>query len=83
LPGWFFGAAALWTGQASVYAGASLAASIMAARKHGWETLPYLPAVFSAYHFSYGAGFLAGLFRFYSRPGLDVYSESVFTRITR
>ncbi len=83
VPDWFYRIGALWLAQAGAYAAASLTASVAAAWRRGWETLPYLPAVFSAYHFSYGAGFLAGLFRFYSKPGSALYGESVFTRITR
>jgi succinoglycan biosynthesis protein ExoA len=74
-------AAVVWLGLALAYAAANLAASLVTARRRGWETLPYLPAVFAAYHVSYGLGFFAGLLRFArggARPG-----ESAFTRITR
>jgi glycosyltransferase involved in cell wall biosynthesis len=46
---------------AGVYAAASLVASIAAARRHGWDLLPALPAVFATYQLAYGLGFLAGL----------------------
>lgn len=52
-----------WAMGLGVYAVAILAASVEAARKHGWDLLPALPAVFAAYHFSYGSGFLMGLLR--------------------
>ena len=44
-----------------VYCAASLVASVAAARRHGWDLLPALPAVFATYHFAYGLGFLVGL----------------------
>lgn len=40
-----------------------LSFSVLTARRHTWELLPYLPLVFATYHVSYGAGFLtAGLY---------------------
>jgi succinoglycan biosynthesis protein ExoA len=74
-------AAAVWLGLAVAYVAANLAASLVTARRRGWETLPYLPAVFAAYHVSYGLGFFAGLLRF-ARSGERV-GDSAFTRITR
>jgi glycosyltransferase involved in cell wall biosynthesis len=73
----------LWLIMAVFYASASVIASVMAARKSGWKTLPFLPVVFAAYHFSYGMGFLMGLFRFASKPTWRVSNDSVFARITR
>jgi glycosyltransferase involved in cell wall biosynthesis len=49
---------------AGAYAAASVAASVTAARRHGWDLLPALPAVFATYHLAYGLGFLAGLAAF-------------------
>jgi len=46
---------------AGVYAAGSLAASVTTARRHGWDLLPALPAVFAVYHVAYGLGFLAGI----------------------
>jgi glycosyltransferase involved in cell wall biosynthesis len=74
----------LWLLVLAAYGAASLMASVAAARRHGWDTLVYLPVVFAVYHLSYGLGFLAGLLRFaaaqFSRP---VTVDSVFARITR
>jgi glycosyltransferase involved in cell wall biosynthesis len=65
------------------YVAGNLCASVLAARKAGWRTFPYLPAAFAAFHFSYGFGFLAGLLRFGLRPSGTLPSNSVFARITR
>ena len=82
-PLWFTISAILWLATVAAYAIAILTASLIAAKRHGWATLPYLPAVFATYHFSYGLGFVAGL-RWYFSPSKQVsYGQSVFTRITR
>ena len=73
-----FAAIAVW----AVYLLALGAASVAAARKHGWELLPLLPVAFAAYHFSYGAGFLAGVSTI-SRPDTATAGNSVYARITR
>ena len=73
----------LWVAFAGSYAAVNLVASIQAARETGWRTLPYLPAAFAAFHFSYGFGFLAGLFRFGWRTTSALPANSVFARITR
>lgn len=54
---------------AAAYAAANLGASLALARKGGWRLLHYLPPAFAALHFSYGAGFLTGLARFWNRFG--------------
>jgi len=73
----------LWLGLIALYAIAILTASLFAARRHGWSTLPYLPAVFATYHLSYGLGFTAGM-RWYVSGSTDaMHGQSVFTRITR
>jgi succinoglycan biosynthesis protein ExoA len=82
-PLWFTISAVLWLAMFAAYAVASLTASLIAAKRHGWATLPYLPAVFATYHFSWGLGFVAGL-RWYFSPSTQACSgQSVFTRITR
>ncbi len=73
----------VWGSMAFTYISASLVASAFAARKNGWQLFPYLPFVFSAYHLSYGAGFLAGLWRFRSTNASTFATDSVFARITR
>jgi glycosyltransferase involved in cell wall biosynthesis len=66
-----------------LYALLSLCASIAAARHGGWRFLAVLPAVFAAYHVSYGAGFLLGLIHV---PGRESGGRSVrewMTGLTR
>ncbi len=75
--------AILWLSLVGLYALANLAASAVAAQQEGWDTLPYLPFVFGAYHFSYGSGFLMGLLQFGHRPQAQVPVESVFTKLSR
>jgi len=65
------------------YALANIAASIAAARQGGWDTLPFLPFVFGAYHFSYGSGFLMGLAQPAGKSGTPLPVESVYTKLSR
>jgi succinoglycan biosynthesis protein ExoA len=76
-------AGGLWLVAVVSYAAASLTASVLAAQRHGWAILPYLPVVFATYHFSYGLGFLAGLIRFLRGAARPVSADSLFARITR
>jgi glycosyltransferase involved in cell wall biosynthesis len=57
---------ALWglLGVIVLYATCNLGASLVTAGKKGWKLLPLLPVVFATYHFSYGLGFLRGLWDF-------------------
>jgi glycosyltransferase involved in cell wall biosynthesis len=55
---------------AGVYSVAVLGASILAARKNGWELL-LLPIAFAVLHLAYGSGFLIGLLKFWHRWGED------------
>jgi len=48
---------------------ANLTASIITSAKKGWRHLWRLPGVFAIIHISYGAGFLAGLLKFWNRWG--------------
>ena len=45
------------------YIAASLAVSIVIARRHGWRRLLRLPFAFACMHFAYGIGFISGLVR--------------------
>lgn len=82
-PARFAAIARLWLLLILTYGAANLAASVAAAAKSGWGTLPYLPAVFTVYHFSWGLGFLAG-FRWFLPSAIRLAAnESVFTRISR
>jgi succinoglycan biosynthesis protein ExoA len=80
---WFIALAVLWISMATAYAFITLTASVMAARRHGWAILAYLPVVFATYHFSYGLGSVAGLRWYFSTPAQSSSAPSVFTRITR
>lgn len=51
----------------SIYLIINLLASMLVAKDAGWRYLPLLPLAFSTLHISYGAGFLAGLVRFWKR----------------
>ncbi len=51
------------------YVLANFAASTITASQHGWSNLWLLPLGFGSIHFSYGLGFLAGLFKFAHRWG--------------
>ncbi len=54
---------------AAAYAVANLCATAVEIRKHGWSMLPLLPVIFGTLHLSYGAGFWAGVVRFWRRWG--------------
>jgi len=47
----------------SAYLGASLGASIVLSRRHGWRRALRLPIAFACMHLAYGLGFLTGLAR--------------------
>jgi succinoglycan biosynthesis protein ExoA len=82
--GWVALFAATWLVVISAYAGANLTASVCAARRHGWATLPFLPAAFAVFHVAYGMGFFAGLFRFaMASAGRPFAPDSAFVRTTR
>jgi glycosyltransferase involved in cell wall biosynthesis len=76
-------AGSLWLALLLAYAAANVTASVAAARQSGWATLPYLPAVFAVYHFSWGLGFLAGFRWFLPGAVQPVTSQSFFARISR
>ena len=48
----------------ATYVYAVAGASVLTARRSGWELLPLLPVVFACFHFSFGIGFLCGLLDF-------------------
>jgi hypothetical protein len=79
----FLWISALWLTLVGLYLLGNLVASLSAARKAGWDTLPYLPGAFAAFHFSYGLGFLAALCRFSRTDPNKASGDSVFARITR
>ena len=71
-----------WSAYAGCYVAGLLVASLSAARRHGFDLALELPLAFATFHFSYGFGFLAGLWRTPRRPRA-VQPNSVFARITR
>ena len=77
--------AGLWLSMFVCYGVANLSASAIAARSAGWDLLPYLPAAFATYHFSWGLGFLVGLFRILPKPASSkpLAVDSTFTRLSR
>ena len=58
---------------------ANVVASIVVARRRGWQCLSRLPMVFAILHSAYGAGFVTGFIRFSTRwrdrRGLAPYSS--------
>lgn len=81
---WVARFAAAWLLVVSAYAGANLTASVCTARRYGWATFPFLPAVFVVYHVAYGAGSFLGLFRFaMASAGRPFARDSAFVRTTR
>jgi succinoglycan biosynthesis protein ExoA len=80
---WAYALGLLWLALTTVYALAALAASVVVAQRAGRELLLPLPVVFAAYHFAYGFGFLAGLWRFgLQRNGRDG-DGGTFAALTR
>jgi len=59
IPAWGAGAAVL-----GLYLVVDVAASLMAAREHGWRFLAVLPWLYFVTHLTYGFGTLVGVFRF-------------------
>lgn len=53
------------------YVIANLGATAVEIRSHGWRMLPLLPIIYATLHLSYGAGFWAGVVRFWRRWGRD------------
>ena len=80
---WFTFAALTWLVITSTYALATLSVSVLVARQRGWQTFPYLPGVFAAYHLSYGLGFLAGLRWYFIKADSTPAFHSMFTRVSR
>ena len=52
----------LWS--LAVYCLYIIAASVLVARRAGWQLLPVLPLTFACYHLSYGLGFWCGVWDF-------------------
>ncbi|HYO83446.1 MAG TPA: glycosyltransferase family 2 protein [Bryobacteraceae bacterium] len=82
-PAWATALAALWTAMFALYAGAASAAAFAVSRRDGWELLCLLPIVFCAYHFGYGIGFLAGLWRFGLQRNWRAGTGGAFAELTR
>lgn len=82
---WLVPTVTLWLVLVASYLVLDLFASLLAAHRHGWVTLPYLPLIFCVYHFSFGLGFVVGWLRFALPQGraLPAGTDSAWTRITR
>jgi glycosyltransferase involved in cell wall biosynthesis len=81
---WWRAAGSAWGLMLAAYLALLAVASVDAARRHGWRTLPYLPLVFATYHLSFGLGFLAGMVHFLKGTGpRPVSMTSVYSRLTR
>lgn len=57
----------LWFFVICLYLVANLVASILLSSKTTWQNIVYLPIIFTILHFSYGIGFLYGMFKFRNR----------------
>jgi GT2 family glycosyltransferase len=57
-------AGSCWLALVGLYFLCSIAASVQASTRHGWQLFPVLPLVFACYHFAYGYGFLRGILDF-------------------
>ncbi len=84
-PEWQIASGSAWILMVAGYGLVNLVASISAARSNGWDLFLYLPAAFATYHFSWGLGFLVGIFRipFKAGPSAGMPLNSSFTRLTR
>jgi succinoglycan biosynthesis protein ExoA len=82
---WFEPLLFTWLALLAVYLFLVLTASLLAAIRTGWGTLPYLPVIFCIYHFSFGLGFLVGFLRLALPPGkaFSTSVDSAWTRLTR
>ena len=69
-----------WLALAGTYFVSNIAASTMAAARHGWDLLPLLPPVLACYHFGYGWGFLRGIWDFAIVRRGPGFSQTKLTR---
>jgi len=61
----------------ATYAMCTVIASTLAAARHGVRLLPALPIVFACYHFSYGFGFLRGVWDFHVRGHASPFAKDL------
>jgi succinoglycan biosynthesis protein ExoA len=74
---------AAWAALVGLYVVACVVASCFAAKRFGWDLLPYLPLTFPVFHFSYGLGFLMGSIYFtFTKPGQSRLGD-MFVGVTR
>lgn len=66
----------LWFALPMIYSAANVLASIHTGIRKGWTYAPILPLVFATIHFSWGLGFLLGLFRW----GIPAVSLRILVR---
>jgi len=67
----------------AAYVLASVVASFAAAKKFGWQLLPYLPGTFAVFHVSYGLGFLLGSVYWTFARSADSRLGELFVGVTR
>lgn len=72
-----------WTALAALYLAACVSASCFAARRFGWDLLPYLLLTFPVFHFSYGLGFLMGSIYFTFAKSSQSRLGDAFVGVTR
>lgn len=71
-----------WLALLGVYIVTTLGASLLTAARTQWNIVPLLPLVFACYHFSYGYGFLRGIWDFLLRRRGPARRYSDLTRMT-
>jgi glycosyltransferase involved in cell wall biosynthesis len=76
-------AARAWSLLLTVYGVCCIAYSLRSAKHYGWPVVPLLPALFTAYHLSYGSGFLLGVVSPRPRLGVQACKSAVFSGMTR
>jgi glycosyltransferase involved in cell wall biosynthesis len=72
-----------WAAVLAAYVLASIIASVAAAKKFGWQLLPYLPGTFAVFHVSYGLGFLLGSVYWTFARSTDSRLGELFVGVTR
>jgi succinoglycan biosynthesis protein ExoA len=76
-------AAVVWTIMIAIYLFACLGTAVSAAGRYGWRIAILLPLVIGVYHFSYGIGFVFGLFNMFAGRTTQSGVAPMFTRLTR
>lgn len=73
----------LWAAMMGLYLLVAVLAAGRTAALAGWSMLPLMPPIFAVYHFSYGLGFLCGMFYWpFVRHGATAPAKA-FTQLSR